>query len=653
MQNQGLDPTAYELPEGKEYVPYVRQDGMAEFTIKAVASGIVLGIIFGAANTYLGLMAGLTISTSIPVAVLTVVLFRALSAVGGTNTILEANISQTTGSASSSVASGVLFTIPALFLWDQPPALLQLTLLAMSGGALGILIMIPLRRFLIVREHGKLPYPEGLACAEVLVASKDGGSAASNVFWGLGFGFVMKFISDGIRLVGNVFQVEYGRFGLSCKVSPALIGVGYILGPKIASVMVGGALLASFGIIPVLGWYGQGMSDPIYPGDAPISDMSNEDLHKTYVRYIGAGAVAMAGFLTLLRSIPTMIESFQVGLKQLRNAGGTTEKRTDQDLSIRYVLLGVAIIIAVLTFVPGILGVIDSVVVRGVAALLIGVFAFFFVTVASRIVGLVGVTSNPVSGMTIATLLATSFIFFLLGWTDIEGKVTALMVGTVVCIAASISGDTSQDLKTGFLLGATPKWQQIGEILGALTSALFVCLTLFALDASPGIGSQELPAPQGTLMKLIIDGVIEQKLPWTLIGIGAGLAIVVTLVRLPALAFAVGVYLPLSTMMAIFLGGILRYVLTVKQSEEVKNRRREQGVLFGSGLVGGEGLMGVCLALFVLISGQKKFPGLEFDPWTLQILAVVGISIILGMITWSACRQFHSLDGQQNKNENQ
>jgi putative OPT family oligopeptide transporter len=595
---RGLHPTAYEADEHVTYVPYVQQDSLAEFTFRSVLAGAGLGIVFGAANAYLGLMAGLTISTSIPVAVLTVVLFRSLSALGSRHTILETNMSQTIGSASSSVASGVLFTIPALFLWGLRPSLAQLTFLAMSGGLFGVLAMIPLRRYLICREHGKLPYPEGLACAEVLVASEVGGRQASGVFWGLSAGALFKLLTDGLLWIGKTFSVSAGNFVLAAKVSPALIGVGYILGPRVATVMVTGGALSSFVMIPFIAWLGADWSEPFYPGEKPIALMSPEDIWSSYVRYIGAGAVAAAGILTLLRSLPVMYESFVLGVSQLRDKSpaGHQLRRVDDDLPFKYVAIGLVGVLLLLIFVPGILGYIDSLAVKAAAALLIAVFAFFFVTVASRIVGMVGVTSNPTSGMTIAALLGTSLIFYLLGWTDLAGKATALMVGTAVCIAASIAGDTSQDLKTGFLLGATPRRQQIGEILGVVTSAWFVCLTIVVLDKSIGIGSPELPAPQATLMRLVIDGVIDQDLPWRLVFIGAALAVVPAVVGLPSLAFAVGVYLPLSTMVPVFLGGLLRWWICRQTDPATATARRKQGVLFSSGLVGGEGLMGVGLA---------------------------------------------------------
>lgn len=587
--------------------PYVSpSESPAEATAKAVGAGILFGILFGAANAYLGLRAGLTISTSIPVAVMTVALFRTLRAGGVNSTILEANLSQTVGSASSSVASGVIFTLPALFLWGFDPTFIQITILAMSGGLLGVLFMIPLRPYLIVREHDSLPYPEGTACAEVLKASQTGGAQARHVFLGLGVGALVKALTGWLRAVPDGLQVSIPllkKAQLGGDVSAALLGVGYILGPRIATIMVSGGLLSWLVIIPILATWGTGRPEPLYPETVlPLDAMTPSLLWTRYIRYIGAGAVATAGLITLLRSVPLMVESFRSGARQIRERlsdtpGAPAVPRTEQDLPLRVVGVGAALVFATLVLVPLAFSSIEIPAGRAVAAMLVVVFAFFFVTVSSRIVGLVGVTANPTSGMTIATLLATSSVFLLLGWTDDGGKVAALTVGAVVAVAASIAGDTSQDLKTGFLLGATPRRQQLGELVGVLTSAAFVALTVLLLARAYGFGGEELPAPQAMLMRLVIDGVLAQSLPWTLVALGAGIAIVVELLRIPSLPFAVGVYLPLSTMMPVFLGGLLRLVLHRRAAtDEERLARHNRGILLGSGLVGGEGLIGVVIA---------------------------------------------------------
>ncbi len=645
MSKEGLSRQAYEpVPEGQSYEPFVpANQSPAEFTLKAILAGILFGIIFGAANAYLGLRVGLTISTSIPVAVITVAVFKLLQKTGVTSSLLEANMSQTIGSASSSVASGVIFTLPALFLWSLDPTLLQMTLLAMCGGLLGVLFMVPLRRFLIVKEHGKLPYPEGTACAEVLVASEVGGGKARNVFRGLGVGALMKFLVGWVHAFPDDIHVNIpflrkGQLGM--ETSAALFGVGYILGPRIGAVMVGGGLLSWLVIIPLIDWWGTGRLDPLYPETVrTIAEMSPSQIWTRYVRYIGAGAVATGGLITLVRSIPTMIESFRVGARQLKSRlaekDTTPDIRTDRDLPFAVVGLGVLILVGVMAFVPQVFDSLQSVPQRAIAAVLVAISAFFFVTVSSRIVGLVGVTSNPTSGMTIATLLATSGIFLLLGWTDDVGKAGALTIGCVVAIAASIAGDTSQDLKTGFLLGATPYRQQTGELVGVLTSAVFVCLAVILLDQTYGFGTEEIPAPQATLMMLVIEGVLQSSLPWGLVGIGVGIAVVAELFRIPSLPFAVGVYLPVSTMVPVFFGGLLRWAAERSAgSEDGAAAARERGVLFGSGLVGGEGLLGVLIAGVAFATGQAPagigyaWAG-AFAPWL-----ALGVMILLAWYFW-------------------
>ncbi len=647
MRKDGLSQKAYvPIAEGDSYDPFVpASESPAEFTFKAVGLGILFGIIFGAANAYLGLRAGLTISTSIPVAVMTVAVFRALKGMGIGGTILETNISQTTGSASSSLASGVIFTLPALFMWGMPPELLQMTLLAMSGGLLGILFMIPLRRFLIEREHGKLPYPEGTACAEVLVANEIGGGRARFVFYGLAGGAFFKFLTSWINVIPGAIhsKVPFLRKGeLGMDLSAALFGVGYILGPKIAAVMVGGGLLSWLIIIPVIDYWGANLTAPFYPETVNlIRDMSPSQIWTRYVRYIGAGAVATAGIITLIRSIPVMVSSFKIGSAQLTErisegqAAPAAAERTGSDLPLKVVGIGVLIIASVLILVPQVFGAVGGMGIRAAAAICVVVFAFFFVTVASRIVGLVGVTSNPTSGMTIAALLGTASIFLMFGWTDTMGKAAALTVGCVVAIAASISGDTSQDLKTGFRLGATPRRQQTSELIGVLTSAVFVCLTVLALGKGFGFGSTELPAPQATLMKLVIDGVLDQNLPWALVAIGAGIAIACELVKIPSLPFAVGVYLPVSTMTPIFVGGLIRLWMERKAKDETQAaNRRERGILLGSGFVGGEGLLGVGIAL-VAVAKSARPEGIGTDWLGSEVVAMlVGAAAFAVFITW-------------------
>jgi putative OPT family oligopeptide transporter len=652
----GLSPLAYEEVDGDSYPPYVRRDKtVLEFTVRAVGLGILFGIIFGAANAYLGLLVGLTISTSIPVAVLTLLTLQVVKAAGGKPSILEYNLSQTVGSASSSVASGIIFTLPALFLWGYYPgsdgtlAWLKMSAIAIAGGILGVLFMVPLRRFLIKGQHGRLPYPEGTACAQVLVAGHEGSSHAIYVLWGLGIGGLYKGLTRFARVFADKFEVGIPvlpKAHLGMKISPALLGVGYILGYRVAAIMVGGGLVSWLVLIPLIAHFGEGLSQPLFPEtELTISEMTASEIWNRYIRYIGAGAVAFGGIITLVRSAPTIVASFRVGFQELRGRMGEGEAppvrvRTERDLSLRTVLVGAVIMILFIAGVPHILGTVDSFGVRLLGALLIGVFAFFFVTVSSRIVGLVGVTSNPTSGMIIATLLVTSGLFLLAGWTDAMGQVAAISVGAVVGIAASIAGDTSQDLKTGFLLGATPRYQQVGEIIGVLTSAGFVCATVIMLHNAYGFGTEEIPAPQATLMKLVVEGVLSQNIPWGLVLAGGCFAIVVELFGIPSLPFAVGIYLPVSTMTPIFVGGVIRRALEKRSEgdEATLNERRERGVLLGSGMVGGEGLMGVAIAFYAVV--MKSQPEGFGDEWLgplapiFPLLAFAAAAVLL----WYAAR---------------
>ena len=646
---QGLPPEAYEEIPGEKYPPYVPPgQSPPEFTVRSLILGALFGILFGSANAFLGLRVGLTISTSIPVAVMTVLAFAVLPRRSdGQTTILEANMSQTIGSASSSLASGLIFTIPALYLWGIVPSLAKMTVIALAGGLLGVLFMVPLRRFLIRGEHGRLPYPEGTACGEVLVASEVGGPKAREVFLGLGVGAVYRLLQGALHLWRGELSARLPflpKAEVALETSPALLGVGFILGPRIANVMVGGSFLSWVILIPAIAWIGSEWTTPFYPEtEALVRDMEPGTLWTRYIRYVGAGAVAMAGIMTLVRSIPTMIASFKLGTAQLRrrvaSAPAEDSTRTDRDLSIKWVLLGVTGVILFLAFVPHILGFLEIPFLRVVAAGMVAIFAFFFVTVSSRIVGLVGVTSNPTSGMTIATLLGTSGIFLAFGWTDMQGQAAALTVGAVVAIAASIAGDTSQDLKTGFLLGATPARQQKGELIGVLTSAFFVALTLSVLSRAYGFGTLELPAPQANMMKIVIEGVLSQNLPWLLVGIGAAIAIVAEIAGIPSLAFAVGIYLPLATMSPVFVGGLIRWIAEKRaRTEDDRRDRRERGILFGSGLVGGEGLLGVGIASYAVLTGRAPVGvGTEWAGALAPWVPVLPFAFLLWMF-WRAVR---------------
>lgn len=625
----------------KPFQPFIApSESLAEFTIKAAVAGVIFGVLFGAANTYLGLKAGLTVSTSIPIAVMTVAVFRAFRMAGGESTILEHNISQTIGSASSSLASGTIFTIPALYLWGAAPSYLHISLLALLGGVLGTAIMIPLRQYLIVDEHKNLPYPEGTACAEVLVSAEGHGAQSKPLFIGMGLGGVFKFSVGFLHLWKEaprtgIFGLPKAQIGI--EATPALLGVGFILGPKIAAVMVAGAGLSWVILIPIIHWYGTTLTAPLFPEATKlIVDMSTQEIWSRYIRYLGAGAVATAGIMTIIKAIPTMVQSFRLGLHGLRHGAGEVESRprTQRDLSMRFVALVFLGVGAAIVFIPHLVGGFDSIAGRIVVAAAICVFAFFFVTVSSRIVGLIGVSSNPVSGMTIVTLLGTSFVFYLLGWTDMLGQVTALSVGTVVCVASSIAGDMSQDLKTGYLIGATPRRQQMGEFLGAITSAWGVAYAVDVLHHAYGFGTLALPAPQATLMKTVVEGVLSAQLPWTLVFIGAGFALLAAVLRIPALPFAVGLYLPVTTMTPIFFGGVVRWLVDRRWAKQEENPDRDRGILLASGFIAGEGLIGVGLAGWTYFVGAPSGLG---DAWLGPFSGWMALALF-GFLGWTLWR---------------
>ncbi|MFZ0430743.1 MAG: oligopeptide transporter, OPT family [Acidobacteriota bacterium] len=623
----------------KAFEPYIHHSrSLPDLTLRAALAGVVMGAVFGSANAYLGLKVGLTISTSIPLAVISVALFKVVGRVLRPTNILECNVSQTGGSAASSIASGLIFTIPALFMWGLSPSLLQVGTLAVLGGVLGILFMIPLRPYLIVKEHETLPYPEGTAAAQVLIAADSGGSRARNVFLGMGVGALYKtvlefgqFWSSEIHL--KIPLLKKGEVGL--EPMPALLGVGYILGYRIGAIMVAGGLLSSLALIPIIAHFGEALGSPLFPETSRlVSEMTPGQIWSRYIRYVGAGAVAFAGITTVIRSLPTMYRSLVDGLKGLTREGrliSAATLRTQRDLPMSVVLVGALVVLLVAALGPFVLGLGAPAPLRVFGSVTILAFAFMFVTVSSRIVGLVGVTSNPTSGMAIVTLLGTSLIFFLLGWTDDVGKATVLTIGTVVCVAASIAGDISQDLKCGYIIGATPSRQQTVELIGAVTAAFAVAASIFLLGKSLSFGSIDLPAPQATLMKTVIEGVLQANLPWGLVLVGAALSLVASLLGVPALPFAVGIYLPVSSMMPVFLGGCLRSVTDwmARRRNEDPADQTERGVLVGSGLIAGEGLMGVAVAAYAAIMGARPsgYRPAWLEGWD-QVLAAVVFALV-------------------------
>ena len=594
-------------------------ESVAEFTLRAVVAGIAFGVLFGAANAYLGLRVGLTVSTSIPIAVLTVALFQAQRAFGrrGGDGLLEANLSQTIGSASSSLASGTIFTIPALFLWGLAPPFWQVAVLALLGGVLGIAAMVPLRRLLIVRAADELPYPEGTACAEVLRASVGGAGGGAWIFRGLVAGAGIKLALGAAMLASSELGLHLPvipKAELALEIAPALLAVGYILGYKQSSIMVAGSLLSSLVLIPLIALVGDGLTAPLFPeATKTIHELSAGQIWARYVRYIGAGAVAVAGIVTVVRALPTMYASFAAVLHGLRAGGDEAARaeRTDRDVPGWVVIAGPLAVVATLVAVPGLLAGEMSFVPRLVAGLGVALFGVVFVVVSSRIVGLIGVSSNPTSGMTLVTLLGVSVVFVACGWTDPSARAAILTVGTVVCIAASKAGDISQDLKTGWLLGATPARQQAGQFLGAAFACWAVAGTVLLLGQAYTFGSAELPAPQATLMRTVIDGVLAGSLPWGLVGTGGMLSVCALLAGLPGLAFAVGIYLPLGSLTPIFVGGVVRRVVDAKRGAAAGES--DHGVLAASGLIAGEGLAGVAIAL--IVAARNAWPEAGWSAW--------------------------------------
>src|SRR5512132_707691 len=620
-------------------VPAGRRDLPAdEFTLRAVVAGVVLGLVFGAANAYLGLRVGLTVSASIPAAVMAVAIF---TLIGRRGTILEANISQTVGSASTSLATGAIFTIPVLFLWGVAPPYIQVVALCFLGGLLGLAAMIPLRRLLIVEAHDELPYPEGTACAVVLQATSRKLGGGAWIFRGILIGAALKLVFALLFLFPSEVSARLPVLPnavLAIEVAPALIAVGYILGYRQSAVLVAGSLVSSLVLIPLLTWFGAGLSAPLFPETVrPISAMGASDIWSRYVRYVGAGAVAVAGILTVAKNLPTMGGAF-VGVVRSLSRKRRTEVQslgpTDRDLPGTFVVGAILFVIATAAFVPGIFAGGMGPLPRAVCAAGVALFGLLFVTVAARIVGIVGVSSQPTSGITLVTLLGVASIFAAAGWTDPAARAAVLTVGTIVAVAASKAGDISQDLKTGYLVGATPARQQLGQLIGASVACWAVAGTVILLGNAYTFGSRELPAPQATLMKTIIEGVLAGALPWGLVLSGGGLAISAWLCSVSPLAFAIGVYLPLARMAAIYLGGCLRALSQrgVPATADGKKEGPDTGVLAASGLVAGEGLAGVLVAGLVAAGAvprslPPRVPGLAGD--LLVILMLVALCAFL------------------------
>ncbi len=621
-----------------EFKPYIPAERVTpELTITSIVIGVLLAVVFGAANAYLGLRVGMTVSASIPAAVIAMGVIRVLMR---KNSILESNIVQTIGSAGESVAAGAIFTLPALFIWaaegkGENPGILEITLIALIGGLLGVFFMVPLRNALIVKEHGILPYPEGSACAEVLLAGEEGGSNASTVFAGMGFAALFKFIIDGLKAVSGEITLAVKGFAgaIGTQIYPAVMSVGYICGPRISSYMFAGGLLSWVVIIPLIVVFGSSII--MYPGTVSIGEMFADGgasaIWSSYIRYIGAGALATGGIISLVKSLPLIIKTFSGAIKSMVGAGAASDKRTEKDLNLLFVIAAILVLTLLVWLIP-------AIPVSLLGAFIVVLFGFFFATVSSRMVGLVGSSNNPVSGMAIATLLFTTLILKFTGATGIAGMTNAIAIGSIICIVCAIAGDTSQDLKTGFLLGATPKKQQIGEIIGVIASAFAIGGTLYLLANAWQFGSAELPAPQAGLMKLITEGVMEGNLPWNLVFIGVAIAILVEVLGIPVLPFAIGVYLPVHLNACIMVGGLVRLVLDKLRYKDEKTKTAvvNDGVLFCSGMIAGEGLVGILLAVLAVfgldktldLSAKLGIPQVASDIGGIVLFAIIILTLL-------------------------
>lgn len=600
------------MNKNQEWKPFIPADKVIpEFTPMSIVLGIVLAVVFGAANAYLGLRVGMTVSASIPAAVLSMGIIRF---VFRRDSILENNMVQTVGSAGESLAAGAIFTLPALFMWAEEsdavsvPSLIEIAMIALCGGLLGVLFMVPLRTALIVEEHGVLPFPEGTACAEVLLAGEEGGAKSKVVFAGLGISALYKAICDGLHLFPSEihWDIKPLHAGFGLDVLPALTGVGYICGLRIAANMFAGGVLGWFVLIPLITLFGT--DTLIAPATDAVSDLGVRGIWSNYIRYIGAGAVAGGGILSLLKSLPIIVKTFT---KAVRGFGHTENEqiRTARDLPMSVVLggvLGIAVIIWLLPSIP----------ISLLGALFVVILGFFFATVSSRMVGLVGSSNNPVSGMAIATLLFATALLKTTGTTGYQGMASAICIGTIICIIAAMAGDTSQDLKTGYIVGATPVRQQVGELIGAVASALAIGGVMYLLNTAWGYGSAELPAPQATLMKLVVEGVMGGELPWGLVFAGFGIAVVIEILGLPVLPVAIGLYLPIHLSAPIFAGGLLRWFLERKRKGQTETEHKDiidRGILYSSGLIAGEGLVGIALAILAIIPAPNGSGGTFAD----------------------------------------
>lgn len=620
------------------FVPYVPSSkSLPELTLLAVLLGIVLAVVFGAANAYLGLKVGLTVSASIPAAVISMAILRGIFR---RESILENNIVQTMTTAGEAIGAGAVFTLPALFLWDLQPSQAMIAFIVLTGGFLGVFMMVPLRRMLIVNEHQNLPYPEGTACAEVLKSGETGGKNARLVLSGFLVGGLVKALGDGwflfkTEIETSIAKVKNAVVGMDTL--PSLLGVGYIIGPRIAGQMIAGGLLAWIVFIPMISFFGGGSTQTLFPADQPISKLDAWGIWSGYINYIGAGAVAVAGLITLVKTLPTLVRSVGDTARGLRGSsvgGQGLVERTNRDIPFTTVILGVLALVLIIAFAP-----VTNVGVVG--AISIAIFGFLFVAVASRIVGIVGSSSSPVSGMTIATILIVTVIFKMTGLTGTGGMIASLTVGAIICTALAVAGDISQDLKTGYLVGGTPWKQQVAMMIGVVASSLVIGFVLVVMDASFGMGSKELPAPKGVLMKIIIEGLMAGNLPWDLIFLGAATAVVIEFLGMNSLVVAVGLYLPVHISAPVMIGGLVRWLIDWSSKEEpLRKARQNTGTLFASGLIAGESLVGVIIAALIFFEWMSP----EGQVATENQLVSLAVFLVVTLLLWIVSRRAKTMD---------
>ena len=605
----------------EEFKPYVGDSTkVAEFSFRAIFLGMILGLVFGVGNAYLGLKVGTTVSASIPAAVMSMAI---LSLFFKRVSVLENNLVQTVASVGEGLAAGVIFTAPALFLLGAPPTVSRMMLLSALGAILGILFMIPMRRYIIVEEHGKLPFPEGTACAQILKSRQGGKSKALTALIGIGVGSLYKILSGVFNLWKEVPTWSFKKwnnvqFSMDC--TPALLGVGYIIGFRICALLLFGGILAWWVMIPLISMFGQG-DVIIYPGTVPIAQMSADQIWSNYIRFIGAGAVGIGGVFNLLKVFPLVKKTLVVGIKELFEPKHVRAQlpRTDRDISLKWLIMGSLAIIVFLWLFPGLP-------MNFLTIVLLVVIGFFFVAVSSITVGIVGSTSNPGSGMTITTLLITCLIFVALGWTERMYLIAALTMSIVVNVAIALACTTSQDLKTGYLLGATPRAQQIGEMIGTILPALAIGGTLYLLNHAYGFGSQEMPAPQASLMALIAKGVILGDIPFTLVLIGIVIGVLAALINLPVLPVAIGLYLPLSLSTGMAVGGIVAWF--VHRVHHEKEERAERGILASSGLIAGDACTGVVIAFLIVFANlHSAAPAYLGDIMSLLLYLLLAVGL--------------------------